>query len=297
MTTHDNPRHARHCICCQSERLLHSPAILAPFIAKRIFNHEPVEITGDWGLRDVKKGMAYSLCNSLACENCGAIFLDYRFSNDELARLYRDYRGEEYTAMRSRFEPTYAAISFQYQERANYISKVEDVLKSYLPDAPDVLDWGGDSGVNSPFRYLAKQLYVYDISGVTVCKEAIKLSQADCAIHRYDLVTCVQVLEHVSYPAEVLREIVAILRPETILYLEVPLEEIFRVQADPLTRLQKKRHWHEHINFFSPDSLKHLARRCGLKVLAANEFPIQLGWKDSAIQMVICKLQTPDDNG
>jgi hypothetical protein len=39
-------------------KLLHSPAILMPFLAKRIFNHEPVEITEKWGLRDIPRGIA-----------------------------------------------------------------------------------------------------------------------------------------------------------------------------------------------------------------------------------------------
>lgn len=282
-------RHARHCICCLGERLRRSPAVLMPFLAKRIFNQEPVEITEAWGLRDLRPGMAYSLCNTLECEDCGVLFMDYRFSDYELSLLYKDYRGAEYNTLRTRFEPGYRVTASQYQGRAAYLDDVEHILSPYLPARPDVLDWGGDSGINSPFRFHANLLHVYDISSVDVCAEATKVSLEACRQHRYDLVSCSQVLEHVPHPFELLKEIVSHLRPETILYLEVPLEEIFRTSQDASPRGERKRHWHEHINFFSPSSLVALARTCGLEILASQPLPVALGWRNSEIQMMICR--------
>ena len=283
-------RHARHCICCLRERLLCTPAILMPFLAKRIFNHEPVEITDAWGLRDIPTGMAYSLCNTLECEDCGVLFLDYRFSDDELALLYKDYRGDAYNALRTRFEPSYGSTALHYTGRAQYLKDVEAVLSPYLPARPKVLDWGGDSGINTPFRFMADLLHVYDISGVAVCEEATAVSLQECCRHTYDLVTCSQVLEHVSYPVDLLRQITKSLRPQTILYLEVPFEAIFQTHSDARPLGERKRHWHEHVNFFSPKSLTALANSCGLEVLAANTLPVSLGWRDAAVQMLICRI-------
>lgn len=264
-----------------------------PFLAKRIFNQDPVEISADWGLRDLRLGMAYSLCNTLECADCGAIFLDYRFSEKELSRLYKDYRGPEYNAMRTEFEPGYAAIASHYQGRAAYVEAVEALLSPYLPSQPRVLDWGGDSGINSPFRFLAGSLHVYDISGVEVCAEATKVSREECLTNTYDLIVCSQVLEHISYPVRVLQDITRLLRPESILYLEVPLEEVFRTAAEGTQRGSTKRHWHEHINFFSPASLEALAHTCGLDILAYESMHVSLGWRDSAVQMLICKAAQP----
>lgn len=264
-----------------------------PFLAKRIFNHDPVEITADWGLRDLRQGMAYSLCNTLECTVCGAIFLDYRFSEKELMRLYKDYRGSEYNALRTEFEPAYAGTVPHYHGRSAYLEAVESTLSPYLPSQPRVLDWGGDSGSNSPFRFLAGSLHVYDISGIEVCAEATKVSREECLANVYDLIVCSQVLEHVSYPVRVLQEITQLLRPETILYLEVPLEEVFRTTGDCTARGSTKRHWHEHINFFSPASLEALARTCGLHILAYESMQVSLGWRESAVQMLICKAAPP----
>ncbi len=283
-------RHARCCICCAGEHLLRSPAILMPFLAKRIFNHEPTEITEAWGLRDIPSGIAYSLCNTLECVDCRLLFLDYRFSDYELGLLYTDYRGEEYNALRKRFEPDYCATAIHYNGRAAYLDDVENLLAPYLTERPRVLDWGGGSGVNSPFRYRAEALHVYDISGVTVCEEAIRVSKEECLDHNYDLVVCSQVLEHVSYPIEVLKQLTQSLGPETVLYLEVPFEGIFASPNDGCPLGEKKRHWHEHVNFFSPASLRVLAHRNSLEILMSKILPVSLGWTEGAIQMLICRL-------
>jgi hypothetical protein len=283
-------RLAMTCICCSSEQLIRSPAVLMPFIAKRVFDYEPVEITDDWGLRDIRTGVAYSLCNTVECAECGVLFLDYRFSEYELSRLYADYRGEEYNNLRIRFEPEYSVIASNYQERATYIVDIENYLRPWVPNDLAALDWGGDSGVNSCFRYTAKLLHIYDISGINVCSEATKVSLEECSLYPYDLISCCQVLEHVPYPDQVLSEIVKIMRTQTILYLEVPLEAIFQEQQTSLPRGRKKKHWHEHINFFSQKSLVKLVQSCGLEVLAEDTLPVSLGWRKSTVQMLICKL-------
>jgi hypothetical protein len=72
--------------------------------------------------------------------------------------------------------------------------------------------------------------------------------------------------------------------------LEVPLEAIFQEQKTSLPRGRKKKHWHEHINFFSQKSLVKLVQSCGLEVLAEDTLPVSLGWRKSTVQMLICKL-------
>jgi hypothetical protein len=290
-------RHALRCICCLSRNLSSTPAVLMPFLAKRIFNHEPVEITSDWGLRDLRLGMAYTLCNTLECEECGVIFLDYRFSDQELELLYRDYRGPEYTALRSSFEPGYTNTASHYQGRTAYIDSVEEFLAPHLSCRPKVLDWGGDSGINSPFRFLASPLHIYDISGVETCNEAMSVSFQECLEQSYDLIVCSQVLEHVSFPILLLQQITSLLRlrPQTLLYLEVPMEEIFQSESTNLTRGSSKRHWHEHINFFSPSSLLALANICGLEVVDSNTMQFSLGWKQATVQMLLCRIASSED--
>ena len=103
-----------------------------PFIADRIFGWRPTEISPEWGLRDIPVGLACSICKTMMCEDCGMLFLDMRFDDEEMASLYRDYRGEAYTRDRDRFEPGYAARNAIMLEGSTYIDQIEAILEPYL---------------------------------------------------------------------------------------------------------------------------------------------------------------------
>jgi SAM-dependent methyltransferase len=258
---------ASHCVCCGSVDLARSPAVLMPFIAHRIYQWEPVIIDESWGLNTIHPGHAYSLCNSLLCMACHLLFLDIRFSDAELSRLYRDYRGEAYTALRDRYEPGYKSRNDGLTQGINYLDAVEAFLTPHLPNTISMLDWGGDTGVNTPFKRDTNTIHLYDISGAETSGKIRKVSRQTAAQNRYDLVVCSNVLEHVPYPKDLLEGIKALMQPSTVLYLEVPRENLVRENPDAATLLRKKRHWHEHINFFSETALRALLREVGLSIV------------------------------
>ena len=80
----------------------------------------------------------------------------------------------------------------------------------------------------------------------------------------FDLVTCNQVLEHVPEPLKILEEISTVMSPKTWLYFDLPFEKIMQGNADLEVRLKQKKHWHEHINFFSAKGIKKLVDMAGL---------------------------------
>jgi hypothetical protein len=281
---------ARHCICCAGDRLSRSPAVLMPFVAQRVFGHEPVEITAEWGLRDLRKGMAYTLCNSLQCQECGVLFLDFRFTNEQMAALYHNYRDELYNTQRIRYEPGYASVVGHYAKRADYLAEVEVWLASRLPAAPAVLDWGGDSGINSLFLTKNRLLHIYDISGVDLVPGAQRVVSEKLIQERYDLVVCSEVLEHVSFPQELLRQILPTMDMHTLLYLEVPHEALVRQNPDSLDLAPLKRHWHEHINFYTEKALCSMLERLGLQVVDTLHLPVNLGWTRSDVLGVLARL-------
>jgi hypothetical protein len=254
------------CICCGGGELSTSPAVLMPFVASRALGQVPLQITSDWGMRDLKPGMAYTLCHSLQCRSCGVLFLDYRFTPEQMSSLYDGYRGPDYTRQRDHFEPGYAAtVAQDYQRRHAYVAEVEAWLRPRLPERPSILDWGGGDGVNTPLRGRA-QVHVHDISGAPLAAGA---ERADFRYITpgYDLLVCMQVLEHLADPFAVLQELLSLMASRTLLYIEVPHEALVR-QAQPGTDLTtSKRHWHEHINFFTENSLHQLAARAGLRVV------------------------------
>lgn len=283
-------RIASQCVCCGSRTLQAAPAILMPFVAHRTFGWAPTLIDESWGLNTVRQGMAYTVCRSLQCAECGLLFCDIRFSDDEMERLYHDYRGVEYNALRETYEPGYTLRNNALGQQIDYGGILTDFLAPLLPKGSlAVLDWGGDSGKNTPLRRRARQHDIYDISSRPVIDGARAVDRKQAMSGCYDLVVCSNVLEHAPYPSDLLLDIQKAMRPESMLYIEVPFEEIMRQYGK--TSLAHKKHWHEHVNFFSPESLKTLLANAGLKIVALNaDAYITIGFKSSYLMQVACKL-------
>ena len=271
-----------------------SPAVLMPFVAHRVFGWTPVEIDASWGLRTIKPGMAYTVCNSLCCADCGFLFLDLRFSDHELNRLYDGYRDERYTALREFYEPGYRARNTSLNAGVNYVSQIEDFLKPHLTLPVRLLDWGGDTGKNSPFKNASSVFHIYDISAKPVISGATAIDRNTALASTYDLIVCGMVLEHVPYPADVILDLKNAMQADTLLYVEVPHEQLVRDTADARTLHLKKKHWHEHINFYTRDSLIALLGRCGLTVLDMRQLEARVDGNDIAMFQLACKLATPN---
>ena len=158
---------AQSCVCCGSDNLTKAPAILMPFVAARALGWYPVKIDLSWGLRTVKEGNAYSICNTLSCGQCDLLFLDIRFSSYEMQMLYSGYRGKDYTTLRDHFEPGYAAKNKKTKASQNNEIVAESFLKEHLTLPVTILDWGGDSGENTPFSLQSSVVHIYDISNTT----------------------------------------------------------------------------------------------------------------------------------
>ena len=281
------------CICCGGADLAASPAVLMPFVAARALGQAPLEVTADWGLRDLRPGMAYTLCQSLQCRGCGALFLDLRFTPAQMAALYHNYRDAEYTRQREHFEPGYAAtVARDYTQRHAYVAEVEAWLRPRLPQrAPlRVLDWGGGDGANTPFLGHAR-VEVHDISGCALVPGA---QRADMDARRHDdLIVCMQVLEHVADPLALLQDIAAHMGRQTLLYLEVPHEALVRGQAPGANLAPLKRHWHEHVNFFTEASMRRLAARCGLHVRDVLFLPFDHGARQGEVMGFLLGKEAP----
>jgi hypothetical protein len=282
---------ATQCICCGSQELNKSPAILMPFVAHRVFGYAPVEITADWGLRDIRTGHAYMLCHSVQCARCETLFLDMRFDDAEMSALYANYRDEAYTRLRIQYEPGYNKVGGDYVQRADYIAMIEEFLRPKFSSAPRILDWGGDTGINTPLLAEASLVHVYDISGKPTVGGAAAVDLATLRNTKYDLITCIQVLEHVTDPAGFVKEMVANMDAGTLLYLEVPYEALMREHRGSTQAHQHKRHWHEHINFFSEGSMRTLAQQAGLEIVELRPVEFSLGERQVCVLSVLCRLR------
>lgn len=260
------------CICCGASDLASSPAVLMPFVASRALGQEPLEISASWGMRDLKPGMAYTLCHSLQCRACECLFLNYRFTPEQMASLYAGYRGPAYTHQRDTFEPGYAASAARtFSARQPYIANVEAWLAPFLTGRPRILDWGGGDGSNTPFLGQG-HVCIHDISGAALVHGAERADTHEPA--NYDLLVCMQVLEHVTEPLAVLHEMLPLMSPRTLMYVEVPHEALMRQHPPGTDLTPHKRHWHEHINFFTETALRQLTARAGLQVKDTLRLPV-----------------------
>ena len=258
---------AKACLCCASVGLQSNPAVLMPFVADRALGLAPVRIDESWGLKTIPQGMAHVLCKSILCNSCGFLFLDLRFDDEQMAGLYSGYRGVEYNDLREKYEPGYTARNQELRAGCGYVDKIEEFVSPWLPAGPlSVIDWGGDTGVNTPFRGKAERVDVYDISSEPVLPGVGGVDKQAASTGRYALLVSSMVLEHLPDPAAAVQEMSDSMREDAVLYVEVPFEII--MDQTTAERLAQKKHWHEHINFFTPDALKSLMKSAGLTVLA-----------------------------
>ncbi|MBM3856398.1 MAG: class I SAM-dependent methyltransferase [Verrucomicrobia bacterium] len=241
-----------------------------PFVAHRALGHAPIKIDETWGLKTVPIGIAYTLCHSTFCSNCSFLFLDMRFSERELSSLYEGYREKEYTKLREHYEPGYKNRNDILTGGVTYLPQIEEFLTPFLTFPIKTLDWGGDTGRNTPFKTKNSLLHIYEINNKQPIQGAKVVDKKIILKTSYDLIVCSNVLEHVPYPSDLLLEIKEAMNPETILYLEVPFEEIMQHANGDKNLHLKKRHWHEHINFYSEESLRRLVANCGFDVIALN---------------------------
>jgi hypothetical protein len=283
-------RIATQCVCCGSKNLKSSPAILMPFVAHRTFGWEPVTVNESWGLSTIKNGHAYSICKSLYCGDCGLLFLDMRFTETELSNLYNDYRGSEYNSLRESYEQGYTLRNDSLNAGIGYIQDIENFLQPHLSFPISILDWGGDTGKNTPFKNKNEALDIYDISNKEAIEGARIVSKSEAHSKKYKLIVCRGVLEHVPYPSDLLFDIIKAMDKKTVLYIEVPLENMVLNNKCDLHLLKK--HWHEHINFYSEKSLYSLVRTVGLEVKDFKILHALDGGHPSCFFQVACKLKT-----
>lgn len=280
-------RIADQCVCCGNTELLRSPAILMPFVACRAFGWEPVVITEGWKLQTINIGSAYSICNSLLCTKCSFLFLDIRFSENELRKLYQDYRGENYAALREKYEPGYLSRNNSLNRKIGYIRKIEEFISPHISDNPTILDWGGDTGKNTPFQGKSSQIYVYDISNKETISGVQCIEKSEIQKNQFDLIVCSNVLEHLPYPSDIILEISEAAKKQTKIYIEVPLEEI--MLNGNSEQHKEKKHWHEHINFFTEKSLTRLITNTGLIVENTKTIATTIAGKEAHLLQFLCR--------
>jgi hypothetical protein len=255
---------ANKCICCNSTALNKTAAVLSPFLSDIIFDWKLTKITTDWNIYGIEYGMLYTRCNTIQCSKCGIIFLDMRFDDEEMFKLYKDYLSGSYLETREIYEPGFIQKFVKYEYGATkYLYQEETYLSKYLKFPIGILDYGGNNGIDTPFKDNNKFFHIYDIGNNAVPDNVKKVDLYEAKHTAYDLVVCKGVLEHVSYPLVTLANIRECMSKNTLLFICIPYEST-QYNYD---LLEMKRFWHEHINFYSEESLRILLKNSGYNII------------------------------
>jgi hypothetical protein len=279
---------------------------LAPFFLKRVLNAEIKPLQSRHALRRVARriytlphlifGKSYGtgvFVEMQICLACSFIQVKHPFRDEDLSRLYADYRAPSYNQERIRFEPAYAAIADEVGQAEKEIVCRVDGLTAWLQgkieprDNFSMLDFGGSDGRFLPRMSGSK--YVYEISNTRPMPGIVRIAaEADLATYSY--IQIAHVLEHVSEPLKLLKHVAGFLQPQGYLYIEVPQDLLDREIAHLKGgRSAGRLPVHEHVNVYCASSIGRLVEAAGLIPSQVEAMPIDLGWTTGTNIRALCK--------
>ena len=270
------------CLVCESVNIAARRAVVAPFLASRI-----------WGKFAVDARLE-------SCKECSFRFFSPRLTDSEQAKLYAGYRDERYQQDREATEPWYTRAfnaSFDSEEALTYRrSFISTVFEKELAgkDVTTVLDFGGHRGELIVGLLHDAREFVYDVSGVTpIDGVSIVATPQDCKAHNFDLIVCSNVMEHVAEPRDTVGEIEEASGPDSLVFIEVPEElplgfwsklkrlvqfVLLVLRRPPVAKALLRRgmlyQMHEHVNCFSPRSLTQLLVTSGWQIESTGAYTV-----------------------
>lgn len=197
---------------------------------------------------------------NIYCNNCGFIRHSPRPTEQEMDK----YRGRrDFDIVGAKPGTDLDMISIRSALHFDYLNRNIDLGK-----VKTVLDYGGTDG--SMLRIFAEnkfQCYLVDYCPYHI-PEVNKIGKTVYDIaedDKFDLIICSHVLEHVTDPRKVVKELMKHLTDTGILFIELPMElwkyPPLLKQLNPIT----------HLNFFSPNSIKNLLIACGANIKKCSQ--------------------------
>jgi hypothetical protein len=267
------------CVICDGAIEKLKRALVAPFVATRIWNRAPFCV-------DLVRRKA-----------CTFIFYNPRLDDDDLHKLYKNYRDQEDQRARHASEPWYTQkFNFDLASPDSYEirrAKLAPILRQHLGGhkISRILDHGGDRGDLVVGLLDGPKIFVYDISGVRPASGVT--ATADPAACKADLIVNSNVLEHVGFPRQLVSDILNAAPEGGLVFLEVPCESPFGLTrilrrlaqigimalthpslAEFIVRPATLYMMHEHINYYTEQCLSTLIRSCGGEVIAAGHYSL-----------------------
>jgi SAM-dependent methyltransferase len=223
------------------------------------------------------------------CTNCGFIFFSPRCEKEDYEEKFaaknelgidRILEKKQYGSDNELYSETYEdKRALMIYKRLSRIRKIENST---------VIDIGGARGLNFKYFLPHNLCYVVDyvehdlLRGV---KYLCKSSQHIPEFIKADVVLFCHTLEHVLDPVEEINNIKKVLKPNGLLYIEVP-------PGCWKQEYKNIRNFITHINFFSEGSLQYLLDMCGLKIKSLKLKPLISRTRYEPIIMAIAEKTT-----
>lgn len=211
------------------------------------------------------------------CRHCGFVTLSPRPTEEWLSNFYKEYFWPVYIgADYSSSEDIYVRDNCQ-QRAEQIVSAVLEVL-SFVPK--NCLDIG--AGFGATMSVLSQRLPTASIKGVELSREGVNfcrnrgldvdtgdihsLSKSAPNTPKYDLITMIHVLEHVSNPVHALTAARSRLAKDGCIYIEVPDLESKEWRGKDFFHIA-------HLHYFYKRSLINLFDRVGLSCIQTFHGP------------------------
>lgn len=216
-----------------------------------------------------RKVLDYDL---VRCIDCSMVYCNPGPSRDSLQFIYQEKDIEQSIALYERIatERTLASYDTRLAALERVAARKGRLLDfgcaaGYFVQRAQVLGWdayGLDFG--NWVEVAAARRHVKNVKSST-------LSSANFESSSFDVIHSAQVFEHLVDPSEVLDQLVDLLKPGGIIYIDVPNYKTLPIIFDRDDFVLNSPP--QHINYFTPDALSKFVRSAGLTVLniAAND--------------------------
>lgn len=238
-------------LCGSSNTKLLAHAVLAPWITE-IFNDDEQCRTSQL----------------LRCIDCEFQFFSHRYSDEEMNKLYSDYRGTRYYQIRHKHEPWFTRSVMHgwdpqinpqaVNSRRTYMFQCLKASGINLNEVSNVLDFGGDLGQFFPEESLGER-YLIDPANVVIVEDGItRIQNIEFLENKCGLIMNCHTLEHIPNLRKTMLSIVPAMKKGGFLYIEVPMDgfQVSRLHVSELYRfylsvLNKSRFLFTMIDFAS----------------------------------------------
>jgi len=268
---------------------------VAPFFLKRVFGMELRYPRSPSPMKQKIRALAESALSLLSrfsvqnafveiqlCRRCFFIQTRIPFHQNDIMRLYLDYRSPSYNRERILYEPSYASIAESVGQHRIEIQSRTAALKDFLNrnlttnHAFTILDYGGSDGKFIPD--FPGNKFVYEISDIDPISGVTRI-ESESDLGQYSLVLLAHVIEHVTHPLDLVRKVASYVEPGGYLYIETPQEitdndrNRFLHGASPFDITI-----HEHINSYCKPAVTGLLESAGFNIIAVEAGQVDAGW-------------------